>query len=140
MAVEVTLTLPNQLYHRVEKLAQASDWDVSAYLDSLLVKAVERTIARDESVAEVIWAEPDEAVEREKATYIAMHPALLEKYWGMHVAIRGGELVDYDDDGATLSERIYEQYPDEFVWISQVKEEPIETLVFRSPRFISNDE
>jgi hypothetical protein len=36
----------------------------------------------------------DGTVEREKAAYIALHPMLLEKYPGEHVAIYGGQLID----------------------------------------------
>lgn len=73
------------------------------------------------------FSEPDEALEREKAAYIAMHPMLREKYPGQHVAIHNEELVDHDTDLDALWERIDARYPDEFVWVATVKEEPIET-------------
>jgi hypothetical protein len=79
----------------------------------------------------------DEAVEREKLTYLALHPLLLEKYLGEHIAIHGGELVDHDADGVALSQRIYARFPEEFVWIAPVKLQPVEEWVVRSPRFES---
>ncbi|RIK35790.1 MAG: hypothetical protein DCC55_29230 [Chloroflexi bacterium] len=79
----------------------------------------------------------DEAVERERAAYIALHPMLLEKYPGEHVAIYGGALIDHDIDGVALSQRIYARFPDEFVWIAPVQEHPLEEWVVRSPRFES---
>jgi hypothetical protein len=79
----------------------------------------------------------DEAVEREKAAYLALHPMLLEKYPGEYVAIHGGQLIDHDGDGVALSRRIYARFPDEFVWISPVRAQPLEEWVVRSPRFES---
>jgi hypothetical protein len=84
----------------------------------------------------VDWSEPDPAVDREMQAYIAMHPSLKEQYFGKHVAVYQGKLIDFDDDPAALVSRIEAQYPDEFVWITQVGPEPIQTLVFRSPRFV----
>jgi len=84
-------------------------------------------------------SEPDEAAEREMKAYIELHPMLKEKYFGKHVAVYGGQLIDYDDNFDALYDRIARAYPNEFVWMSQVKEEPIETFVIRSPRFIEDE-
>ena len=80
------------------------------------------------------WTEPDPAADREMEAYIALHPLLKEQYFGKHVAIYQGKLIDYDDDPGALFERIDAQYPDEFVWLTQVRPEPIQTIVIRSPR------
>ena len=75
----------------------------------------------------------DEKPTPEMAAYIAMHPMLKEQYFGQYVAIYQGKLIDHDTDRKALYLRIDEKYPDEFVWISPVEEDPIPTVVFRSP-------
>lgn len=80
-------------------------------------------------------SESDETVDRETQAYIQLHPFLLQNYFGKFVAVHGGKLIDHAEDFDTLYERIIAEYPDEFVWISEVKDEPIETFTVRSPRF-----
>ena len=55
------------------------------------------------------------------------------KYLGQHIAILNGQLIDVDEDYGALYERIDAQYPDRFVWMAAVEDEPMPTLVFRSP-------
>ncbi len=64
---------------------------------------------------------------------------LKHQYFGKHVAIHGGKLVDYDDGFDTLYDRIVQAYSDEFVWMSRVEEEPIRTFVVRSARFVQDE-
>lgn len=68
--------------------------------------------------------------------YVALHPSLKANYFGEHVAILEGQLVDHDPDPAALYQRIAAQYPDRFVWLTVVEEEPLTTLAFRSPRIV----
>lgn len=63
------------------------------------------------------------AMMREEAAYQLMHPELLAKYTGQHVAIHHEKLVDHDKDAGQLYKRIRQQYADEFVLITPV--EPI---------------
>jgi hypothetical protein len=44
-------------------------------------------------------------------------------------------MVDHDEDYGALFERIDDRYPDSFVWLTRVEDEPIGSLAFRSPRF-----
>ena len=132
MGTQVTLTIPERLYERARQLAAQRHMNV----EEVLTKVLDAT----EDALEMLVPERDEAVEREMAAYIALHPLLWEKYPCQHVAIYDGELVDRDEDYGALYERIEERYPDEFVWLTTVKEEPIETLVMRSPRFMEEDE
>ena len=81
------------------------------------------------------WTTPDPAVDREEAAYIAMHPKLKETHFGKHVAIYGGKLIDEDSNRNALYDRIDAQYPDQFVWMTEVKDEPIDAVYMRSPRF-----
>ena len=68
----------------------------------------------------------DEAVEREREAFIALHPMLLANYPGEEVAIYQGQIVDHDQDGVALSSRIYQRFPHEFVWIAPVTDQPLE--------------
>lgn len=125
--MQVTLTIPEALYRRAQQLALSRQRDVAEVITAVLDEGLP---AADED-ERVDRAEPDEAVDREMAAYIALHPMLKEKYLGQHVAILGGQLVDHDDDLEALSRRIYAQYGDQFVWITAVREMPIDT--FRNP-------
>jgi hypothetical protein len=77
-------------------------------------------------------------MQREMAAYIALHPELKENFLGKSVAIYQGQLVDVDDDYGELYKRIRSKYPDVFVWLTTVREEPIRTIHMRSPRFVKD--
>lgn len=83
------------------------------------------------------WVEEDSdsPERREREAYIALHPMLWEKYPKQFVAIYGGKLIDHHREFAPLWRRICEQYPDEYVWVSQVEEKPIRTIQMRTGRF-----
>lgn len=80
----------------------------------------------------------DGTVEREMQAYITIHATLAEKYLGQYVAVLDGHLIDVDSEYDAFYERIDAQYPDLFVWMTKIEEEPIPTLGFRSPRFMPN--
>lgn len=130
METQIKLSIPANLYERVRQLAKIKQMDVSTVIVDVLDEAVP-SIHND--------TESDAAIDREMAAYIALHPVLKQTYWGMHVAIQGRQLVDYDQDGVRLSKRIYEKYPDTFVWITQVADEPIQTIHIPSFRLIRED-
>lgn len=89
----------------------------------------------DVSLPESVTSDPaDEAVEREREAFIALHPMLLVKYPGEEVAIYGGQVVDHDKDGVALSSRIYQRFPNEFVWIAPVTDQPLEVRTVYSHR------
>ncbi len=127
MAEQITITIPQQLYRRARELALSRNQPV----DDVLVHVLDEALPPD-----VAPEFDDAAVEREMQAYIALHPTLKQQYLGQHVAIYGGQLVDVDTDYGALYTRIDAQYPDEFVWLATVAEEPMPTLVFRSPRFV----
>ena len=85
-------------------------------------------------------AEPDPDVEREKKAFIRLHPQLKEKYAGQYVAIYQEQLIDHASDYGDLVKRIDARYPDQFVWLAQVEDEPMSVLTFRSPRFAKTDQ
>jgi Family of unknown function (DUF5678) len=131
MSKQMILDMPDNLYERVQQVAQAEREDAINVVSRLLDGALP-PVYSDESHQD--WYEPNEAVEREMEAYIALHPMLKERYFGKHVAVYQGQLIDVADDADTLYERIDARYPDEFVWMCQVKAEPIDTIYNRTIR------
>ncbi len=136
MSIQVVLDLPDQVYERAQQLAQSRRQAVT----DVITRVLDDALPLDESGEEIeAWSESNEALDREMQAYIAMHPLLKEKYFGQHVAVYGGQLIDHDKDFDSLYARVRKQYPDEIVWISTVKAEPVETIYIRSPRFVQAD-
>lgn len=135
MLSQVTLKIPSNLFTRAKQLTQRqsskSTDELVDVLDQILAAA---ELAEAEMVEDEEGVADDPALLREMQAYIALHPLLKKTHWGKHVAIYEGRLIDADDDYDRLTRRIDTQYPDQFVWISTVEEEPIKTLFFRSPR------
>jgi hypothetical protein len=132
MATKVTVDLPDSLYQRTQRFARLHQQKVEEAISAL----IEQGLAAGDAEETVNWSEPDPAVEREREAYITLHPKLKEQYLGKYVAIYQGKLLDHDDDPAALSTRIHAQHPDEFVLITQVRQEPTRTIVIRSPRIV----
>jgi len=127
----VNVPLSEPTYRRVKKWAESRQQDMGAAIAEYLTHTLPTT---DEVV--VPPAEADPQIEQEKAAYLQLFPQLKRQYAGQYVAIHGGELVDHDADYGALFERIDERYPDTFVWLTRVADEPIRTLSFRSPRLL----
>jgi hypothetical protein len=135
MATQITLTIPDDLYLRAQKLASLRHENVH----TVLVNELANSMARVDTSEQASETTPSATVAREKTAYYAMHAQLWAQYPGQHVAIYKGKLVDYDQDGVALSRRIYAEYPNDFVLITQVEQRAERTLRFRSPRFITNE-
>lgn len=80
--------------------------------------------------------EKQKAMSREEAAYQAMYEDLYTQYAGQYVAIYQGELVDHDEDGSQLYQRIRQQYPGQFVLITPVESTAEEKYQILSPRLI----
>jgi hypothetical protein len=132
MSKEVILAIPDEMYRRFERRAAATGQDVAG----VLIEVINRNETVDEGE---LTYEPDEAVERERAAYLSLHPMLWQKYPGEYVAIYGGKLVDHDPDGVALSQRVRRRFPNQFVLRRRVEAEPDRILQMRSPRFTQDD-
>lgn len=77
----------------------------------------------------------EEVVAREIAAFHELHPTLLQQYPGEFVAIQDRNVVDHDVEKLTLYERIHNSYPQQFVLMRRVEDEPEPELHFRSTRF-----
>lgn len=121
------MTLTDSLHQRLPQLAEQRQQGVQEVAASLLDSALPPQVDEREDKANVA---------REQAAYRAVHNELVQHHLGQHVAIFEGKLVDTDQGGLSLSQRIYEKYPDEFVLIRRVESQPERVLYFRSPRFV----
>ena len=129
MSEYVTVSIPEALLNRARKLARARRRPVDALIAELLDGALPPA---DEPASSEV--SEDAAVRREMEAYVALHPTLKSDYYGQHVAILDGRLLDHDYDPAALYQRVSARYPDRFVWLTVVEDEPLTTLAFRSPR------
>ncbi|MEZ4864591.1 MAG: hypothetical protein R3C14_24995 [Caldilineaceae bacterium] len=102
-------------------------------LDSLVGDA--REFSATISSKDMLSVDEDAIVSHEREAFLALHPTLLNQYPNEYVAIHHGELIDHDKDGLALTLRVYQRFPDEFVWIAPLKTEALEEWVIRSPRF-----
>jgi hypothetical protein len=67
------------------------------------------------------------AMAREETAYQRMYEELYDKYFGRYVAVYQERLVEHDEDGSVLYERVRREYPSEFVLITPVGPEMEET-------------
>ena len=132
MTMTVTLKLNDATYRRARKLAETQQQAVA----DVLADWIAATLPAEETRPELMVQDgkTEDAVEREMAAYIALHPQLKQHYLGQYVAIHGGVLVDHDHNYDKLFDRVDTAFPSDFVWLTQVDSEPLKTLVFRSPR------
>lgn len=127
MEMQITLNISRKQYERARRLAEQHEQAIT----EILAAALDQGLTQVDDMA----AAEDTAVAREKAAYLKLYPTLLTNYPGQHIAIYGGELVDHDADGIALSRRIYAHYPDEFVWITQIRNQPLRELQSHSFRW-----
>ena len=126
MNTHTTLTIPHSLYERARRVAQSQDRDIA----DVVAEALEQGLPAIEADSK----KPTDR-EREKQTFHRLHPELWQKYPLEYVAVYDGELVDHDPDRVALLQRVDEQYPDLFVLVRQVREEPEIVYEHRSVRW-----
>lgn len=132
MSQNVNISLSDHAYRRIKRWAEARQQDVGDAIAEFLDENL------PDNDALILPAEADPVVEQEKKAYLQLYPQLKKQYSGRYVAIQNGELVDHDVDYGALFERIDDRFPDTFVWLTRVEDEPIGTIVFRSPRFVED--
>lgn len=138
MEAQVTVTLPDRLYHRVQSLARVKHRQMA----EAIVEHLEATLPEGEDVPAAIdlHQQQSAALAREEAAYIRLHPQLKMTHFGRYVAIYQGGLLDADDTFGALVERVRRKLPNQVVWLTQVKEEPIQTIIKRGNRLLRNGE
>ena len=133
MTEYVTVSIPEGLHHRARKLARARRRPVDVVIAELLDESLPPVGALS---SQNVNLDEEAAVAREMEAYMILHPALKAEYFGQHIAILDGRMIDHDPDPGVLYQRIATQYPNRFVWMTVVEDEPFTTLTFRSPRIV----
>jgi hypothetical protein len=75
-------------------------------------------------------------IAEEFEAYQAMHPQLKKTLLGKHVAIHDGQLIDSDSDAMTLVGRVRERFGRIPILFTEVRENPTQEFVIRSPRLV----
>ncbi len=128
MSQSIIITLPDNVYRRVQNLARETQRDISELVTERVINSF---------AGYTFPADPDRPkMLRERAAYEEMHTSLLPDYLGQYVALYRGELIDSDTDVVILNERVRAKYPDELIMITKVEQKPQRTVDLRSPRTI----
>ncbi len=128
MSMQVTLTLPDDIYRQVEHMAQTTNQPVTELLAETIRQAFPPLHVNENRAM----------MQQEVAAFEANHTTLWQKYAHQFIAMYQTEVIDHDSDELALLERIEAQYPNDVVLIRQVLPHPPKTLHFRSPRFVSS--
>lgn len=130
----MTLNLSEKLYDQVKNLAKS----YQRGLAETIVAHLEKTLSRTEIVQEAddLRTQQIKALDNEKVAYMKLHAKLKSTHAGNYVAIYQGKLIDTDRELGAMVERVREQLPDQVVWMTQVKDEPIQTIVRRGNRLL----
>lgn len=119
MESDQRLLIPRSLLERARQIAKRQ----SRQVQEVVVAALEQGLPFLESAVV-----PDRW-EQEAKTFLSMHATWQEQYTGEYAAVYQGELVDHDLDFGALLARIETRYPNDFVLIRPLREEP--EIVYR---------
>jgi uncharacterized protein DUF5678 len=114
-----TIELSPDLREQVELAAQLESRTIQEIVDSALV--------------EYLRAHQRDVIARETAAFERMHAELLSSHRGQWVAIHDGQLVDCDADLHSVHARVRQRYGRTPVLLTQVLDEPIQVLHWRTP-------
>ena len=124
MSTQILLTVPDELYQQVEKVADATRRNIS----DLLVETITRSFAP-------LPVDTNRAkMNQNVAAYKRLHPQLLKSYLGEYVAIHEGQLVDHDQDPIVLLQRMRSNYPEQVILRRRVEPIVEREIQIRHPR------
>ncbi len=135
------IPLPDRLLARLRQTAHQDGLSLPLLFEQMLDTYLRsRRQSNPENGADLIEdpqaSERSDPMERKIAAFQQIHASLLKRYRGEYVAIYQGQLVDHDNDKVALLERIEQTYPNKFVLMRPVQEQPEREFYFRSPRYI----
>lgn len=78
-------------------------------------------------------------IDAEFSHYQAMHAQLKEQYYGQHVAIHNGQLIDHDADLGALVRRVRQRLGHTPVLITEVSEKAMQEYTTHSFRVVSQE-
>jgi hypothetical protein len=120
--------IPDSLVKRAQRLAKRQE----RLVDDVVAEALRRGLPLlEESAVPLEW-------EREFAAFQQMYSTWREQYADQYVAVYGGQLVDHDTSFEVLLGRISALYPDEFVLIRPIRQEPEIVYEHRSVRWVTS--
>ena len=125
--MSVYISLPDPLYQKAKRTARLKKKTVDEFVTELVSDALNA----DEQQTPIT---ENEEMSQAAKIWEKLHPQLLEKYAGKHVAIYNGSVVDSDADPLTLHRRVRKNYANKTVWMSLVEEKPFRDIKMRSPR------
>ncbi len=137
MENEIVLRLPAPLYQRARALANRRHQKLTEMVLDIFVEALPFVEEGENPIIDL--TEPDEAMDREMAAYIALHPQLKKTHLGQYVAVYQGKLIDQDVQLEKLSARVRAAYPQVTIWITRVEPEAIPIRRFPSVRLLQAD-
>ena len=121
---ELKLSIPTELWERLNEIASTSNQDVSHLVLSSL----------EESFPPFPENPQREQMKQESAAYETLFATLKETYLGEYVAIHGGELVDHDIDPVKLHYRLAKSHPNKIVLCRKVEAIADNAIWMRSPK------
>ena len=123
--MNVNLKIPDHIFERAKRVAQNQNVDVADIVTQIL----------DKGLPAVDSAVPSPNKKQEIEAFHRLHPTLLEKYPGEYAAIHNQQLVDHDANRAALLKRITHNFPNVFVLVRPIQENPEIILHHRSTRW-----
>lgn len=119
MAVEITLQIPERIFHKAELLAARLKKSTA---DVLVEQLAAAQISSDSGSVEVEALE-QLPLQEEAHAYQLMYPDLRENFFNHWVAIFEGKLLDHDIDQEELMTRLDTQYPARLILVRRVEAE-----------------
>lgn len=124
MSTRILLTVPDDLYQRVEEVAL----DAQRNVEDLLLESITRSFFGSSN-------DPNRSdMDANVAAYHRLHRQLAEMYLGQYVAVHQGRLVDHDPDPVALLRRVRSQFPGQTVLRRKVEAVAERALRIRHPR------
>ena len=131
------IPLPNTLLSRLRQAAERDGLSLTRLFEKMLdVYLAHNNGAKTVGTLDNHSAQSTDTIDAEANAFLELHPTLLQNYRGHYVAIYQGQLVDHDTNKLALYARIEAKYPDDFVLMRRVEEQPEREIHFRSPRHI----
>lgn len=131
------IPLPDSLLARLHQTARQEGLTLPLLFEQMLDAYLRsRQQLKIRNAVDAANTEPFDPMEREIKAFQQLHTSLWAHYPNQYIAIYQGKLVDHDADKLALFERIEEAYPNEFVLMRPVQEQPAREFHFRSPRYI----
>lgn len=134
------IPLPDNLLSRLRHAAQQEGLSLTRLFEQMLELYLENHQRHEASEpvddAAIKNQSLSDPMHAEVAAFRRLHPELLENYPNQYVAMYQGQLVDHDADKLALYRRIEAAYPNDFVLMRPVLEQPEREFYLRSPRYI----